>query len=103
MWVDGKTVNSCMMLALDAAESKVQTVEGLATGDTLHAIQKAFVKCDALQCGFCTPGMLMSCAALLGRVKNPTQTQIREAVAGNLCRCGAYPHIFQACQEAARG
>jgi aerobic-type carbon monoxide dehydrogenase small subunit (CoxS/CutS family) len=100
--IDGRTVNSCMMLAVDAEGSRIQTVEGLATGDDLHPIQEAFIKHDASQCGFCTPGMLMSCAALVEGVKSPTEDQIRAAVAGNLCRCGTYPHVFDACREAAR-
>jgi len=100
--LDSKPVNSCMMLAVDAHKKKIRTVEGLAKGDTLHPIQEAFVKHDALQCGFCTPGMLMSCAHLVETVKNPTDEQIRAAVAGNLCRCGTYPHVFAACREAAK-
>jgi aerobic-type carbon monoxide dehydrogenase small subunit (CoxS/CutS family) len=102
VWVDGKTVNSCMMLAVDAAGHSVTTIEGLAQNGKLHPVQAAFVKHDALQCGFCTPGMIMSCAALVGRTKDPTQAEIREAVSGNLCRCGVYPHVFAAVKEAAR-
>ncbi|MHC4731264.1 MAG: (2Fe-2S)-binding protein [Planctomycetota bacterium] len=102
MWVDGKTVNSCMMLAIDAAGASVTTVEGLAKGGRLHAVQAAFIKHDALQCGFCTPGMIMSCAALVASNKNPTHAEIRDAVSGNLCRCGTYPHVFQAVKEATR-
>jgi aerobic-type carbon monoxide dehydrogenase small subunit (CoxS/CutS family) len=100
--LNGRTVNSCMMLAVDARGASVQTVEGLAEGDVLHPIQKAFIEQDATQCGFCTSGMLMSCAALLERTKKPTEKEIREAVSGNLCRCGTYPHVFRACREAAR-
>ncbi|MHC4971739.1 MAG: (2Fe-2S)-binding protein [Planctomycetota bacterium] len=102
VWVDGKTVNSCLMLAVDAAGRAVTTIEGLARNGKLHPVQAAFVKHDALQCGFCTPGMVMSCAALVGSNKNPTQAEIREAVSGNLCRCGVYPHVFAAVEEAAR-
>lgn len=102
VWVNGKTVNSCMMLALDAAGSAVTTIEGLARNGKLHPVQAAFVKHDALQCGFCTPGMIMSCAALVASTKNPTDEQIRGAVAGNLCRCGTYPHIFSAVREVSR-
>ncbi|MHC4135751.1 MAG: (2Fe-2S)-binding protein [Planctomycetota bacterium] len=102
VWVDGKTVNSCMMLAIDAAGASVTTVEGLAKGGRLHAVQAAFIKHDALQCGFCTPGMIMSCAALVASNKNPTHAEIRDAVSGNLCRCGTYPHVFQAVKEATR-
>ena len=100
--VNGKTVNSCMMLAVDADGATIRTVEGLAQGEALHAIPAAFIKHDALQCGFCTPGMLMSCAHLVENVKKPTEDQIRAAVAGNLCRCGTYPHVFAACREAAK-
>ena len=100
--VDGKTVNACMMLALDANGKTIRTVEGLAEGNKLHAIQAAFIKHDALQCGFCTSGMLMSCANLVDNTKKPTEEQIRGAVAGNLCRCGTYPHVFAACREAAQ-
>ena len=102
VWVDGLTVNSCMTLAIDVAGKKVTTIEGLAKGDTLHPVQAAFVKHDAVMCGFCTPGIVMSCAAFTDRVKNPTDEQIRQAVAGNLCRCGTYTHVFEAVKEAAR-
>jgi aerobic-type carbon monoxide dehydrogenase small subunit (CoxS/CutS family) len=100
--VDGRTCNSCMTLLADVAGAEVTTIEGLSKGDALHPVQAAFVKHDALQCGYCTPGMVMSCAALLDRTKNPTDEEIRAAVAGNLCRCGTYTHVFQACREAAR-
>ena len=102
VWMDGKTVNSCMMLALDAQGKKVTTIEGLERAGKLHPIQAAFVKHDALQCGFCTPGMIMSCAMLVDTVKKPNGRQIRAAVSGNLCRCGTYPHVFAACEEVAR-
>jgi len=102
VWVDGKTVNSCMMLAIDAAGHAVTTIEGLAQNGKLHPVQAAFVKHDAMQCGFCTPGMIMSCTALVESNKNPTPAEIREAVSGNLCRCGVYPHVFAAVKEVAR-
>ena len=102
VWLDGKPVNSCLVLAVDVAGREVTTIEGLAKGDELHPVQAAFVKHDAAMCGFCTPGMVMSCAALLSVTKNPTDEQIRRAVAGNLCRCGTYPHVFAATKEAAR-
>ena len=102
VWVDGKTVNSCTMLAIDAAGRSVTTIEGLAQDGKLHPVQAAFVKHDALQCGFCTPGMIMSCAALVKSNKNPTPGEIRDAVSGNLCRCGVYPHVFAAVKEAVR-
>jgi aerobic-type carbon monoxide dehydrogenase small subunit (CoxS/CutS family) len=103
VFLDGKPVNSCLVLAIDAAGREVTTIEGLAKGDDLHPVQAAFVKHDALMCGFCTPGMVMSCAALLSATRNPTDEQIRRAVAGNLCRCGTYTHVFAACREAAGG
>jgi len=102
VWLDRKVCNACMVLAIDAAGAKVVTIEGLAQGGKLHAMQEAFVRHDALQCGFCTPGMIMSCAALVERMKPPTDEEIRAAVAGNLCRCGTYPHVFAACREVAR-
>lgn len=102
VWVDGKTCNACMMLAVDVEGRAVTTIEGLAKGETLHPVQAAFVKHDALQCGFCTSGMVMSCAALLERRRNPTDEEIRTAVSGNLCRCGTYTHVFSACREAGR-
>ncbi|MCA9519980.1 MAG: (2Fe-2S)-binding protein [Myxococcales bacterium] len=100
--VEGEAVNSCMMLALDVEGKQVATVEGLASNGTLHALQQAFLQEDALQCGYCTPGFLMSAKCLLDRVPNPTHEQIRHELAGNLCRCGSYPHIFAAVEKAAR-
>ncbi|MGH7163646.1 MAG: (2Fe-2S)-binding protein [Planctomycetota bacterium] len=100
VWVDGRTCNACMLLAVDAVGTAVTTIEGLAQGGKLHPIQAAFVREDALQCGFCTPGMIMSCAALYERDKSPGEAEVRAAVAGNLCRCGTYPHVFRACMEA---
>ena len=99
--VNGKTVNSCTMLAVDAAGAEIRTIEGLERDGELHPIQEAFVAHDAVQCGFCTPGMIMSCTALLESNGEPSEEQIREAVAGNLCRCGTYPHVFSACHDAA--
>jgi xanthine dehydrogenase iron-sulfur cluster and FAD-binding subunit A len=90
-----------MLLALDVNGRKVTTIEGLADGDTLHPVQEAFVAHDAMQCGFCTPGMVMSCAALLVRNPSPTNEEIKDATAGNLCRCGAYPKVFAATLAAA--
>jgi len=100
--LDGTPVPSCMVLALDAADRGVVTVEGLlGPGGEPHALHEAFVRQDALQCGFCTPGMVMSCAGLLGRNPDPSPEQVRDAVAGNLCRCGTYPRVVTACREAA--
>ena len=102
VWLDGATVNACLVLAVDVAGAQVTTIEGLAGEAKLTPIQDAFVQCDAMQCGFCTSGMLMSCAALLRDVKQPTLEQTKHAVVGNLCRCGTYPHVFQAVQEASQ-
>jgi len=100
--VDGKTVNSCLMLAVEAQGKKIRTIEGLEQGGALHPVQEAFIRHDALQCGFCTPGMIMSCTALVEGNANPTDEEIRASVAGNLCRCGTYPHVFDACRTAAQ-
>ncbi len=100
--LDGKTVNSCLLLAVDAAGRKVDTVEGLAKGDKLHPIQQGFVEEDGLQCGFCTPGMLMSCKSLLDRNPSPTRADCAEAISGNICRCGTYFNIFRAVDRAAQ-
>ena len=98
MWIDGKTVNSCLTLAVDCAGAKITTIEGLAKGETLHPIQEAFIEQDALMCGFCTPGMVMSCAALCEAGGKPSEAEIRRGISGNLCRCGTYPHVIAACK-----
>lgn len=98
--VDGKLVVSCMMLAVDAVGSQVTTVEGLAQGDKLDPIQEAFVKHDALQCGFCTPGLVMACKAVLNSNPKPTLQQIKHGLSGNICRCGTYTNVFNAALEA---
>ncbi len=104
--VGGRARNSCMMLAHDVGGREVLTVEGLASGDTLSPLQRAFVARDAAQCGFCTSGMLMSCAALLEREKHRAgklgADEVRQAIAGNLCRCGTYPHVIEAVLEVDR-
>jgi 4-hydroxybenzoyl-CoA reductase alpha subunit len=100
--VDDEPVNSCLMLAAEAEGRRVTTIEGLADGGELHPLQKAFVKHGALQCGFCTSGMLMSAKALLDHTPHPEREEIAEALSGNLCRCGTYPRIIRAvqtCQE----
>ena len=94
-------VNSCMMLAADVGSRKVTTIEGISRNGEMHPLQAAFVKHDAMQCGFCTPGMVMSCAALLEHNPKPTEADVRMAVSGNLCRCGTYPKVFAATLEAA--
>ena len=101
VWLDKMPVNSCSMLAVDAIGHRITTIEGLSVDGNVHALQAAFVKHDAMQCGFCTPGMVMSCAALLERNPNPSEMDVRHAIAGNLCRCGTYPRIFVATLEAA--
>jgi aerobic-type carbon monoxide dehydrogenase small subunit (CoxS/CutS family) len=93
--VDGRPVNSCLLLAEATVGHEIVTIEGLSTGRAA-AIQEAFVSEDALQCGFCTPGQIVSATALLERVPQPTREEIRAAMAGNLCRCGAYPKIERA-------
>jgi xanthine dehydrogenase YagT iron-sulfur-binding subunit len=99
--VNSEPVCSCMMLACDAVGQQIATIEGLAKGEQLHPLQESFIEFDALQCGFCTPGMLMSCKALLDHNSNPTIDDVRGAVSGNLCRCGTYPHVFEATIAAA--
>ncbi len=96
-WLDGEVAASCMTLALDARGRKITTdFEGLARGDELHPVQRAFVVNDALQCGFCTPGMVMSCAALVERNPRCTLDDVKQAVSGHLCRCGTYRDVFKA-------
>jgi aerobic-type carbon monoxide dehydrogenase small subunit (CoxS/CutS family) len=99
---DGKTVYSCSMLAVDAQNKKITTVEGLGTPEHMSPVQQAFVEHDALMCGFCTPGFVVSCTALLQKNPNPTLQQVKEACSGNICRCGTYPRIFEAALSAAQ-
>ncbi|HEV2278083.1 MAG TPA: (2Fe-2S)-binding protein [Acidobacteriaceae bacterium] len=101
VWLDKMPVNSCMTLAIDAVGHHITTIEGIAPEGELHPVQAAFVRQDAMQCGFCTPGMVMSCAALLEHNPHPSEHDVRHAVAGNLCRCGTYPKVFAATLEAA--
>jgi carbon-monoxide dehydrogenase small subunit len=100
--VDGKPINSCLMLAGQADGRDVLTIEGLATMDRVHPIQKAFEECASLQCGFCGPGVIMSAKALLDEVPNPTVPEIRDALGGNLCRCTGYAKMIEAIHIAAR-
>jgi aerobic carbon-monoxide dehydrogenase small subunit len=100
--LDGAPVNACLVLAIDAQGRRVTTIEGLARGATLHPLQKAFIDKGAIQCGFCTPGMILSAKALLDRIPVPSDEQIREALSGNLCRCTGYQKIVEAVGEAAR-
>ena len=115
VWLDGTPVPSCMTLALDVAgvgkrtARPITTIEGLSQGQKLHPVQQAFIDHDALQCGFCTPGMVMSCAALYeqrraaGKLGALDEHAVREAVSGNLCRCGSYPHVIAATLAVAKG
>ena len=98
--VDGSLVKSCMMLAIQADGSSIETVEGLADGDELSKLQKAFTARHALQCGYCTPGMLMSATALLRENPQPNEDEIKKALQGNICRCTGYWNIFEAVKEA---
>jgi carbon-monoxide dehydrogenase small subunit len=99
--VDGRAVKSCSLLAVQAEGAQVTTVEGLAQGDKLHPVQEAFVACHGLQCGFCTPGMLMSAVALLNENPHPSEEQIVDALEGNLCRCTGYVNIVASVRKAA--
>ena len=99
--LDGKPVNSCCTLAVECEGREVLTIEGVAQGDKLHPIQKQFIEKWAMQCGYCTPGMIMSAKALLDTNPHPTELEIREAIEGNLCRCTGYAKIVEAIQAAA--
>lgn len=96
VWLDDSVVAACSVLAIEVGERKVTTIEGLGTAEQLHPVQTAFIEHDAVQCGFCTPGMVMSCAALLAREPHPSREDIESALSGHLCRCGTYPHILNA-------
>jgi carbon-monoxide dehydrogenase small subunit len=99
--LDGQPVKSCTMLAAQADGAAVTTVEGLAKDGARHPVQQAFIDCHGLQCGFCTPGMIMASVALLQRTPNPSQEQIEHALEGNLCRCTGYVNIVAAVKQAA--
>ena len=98
--VDGQAMYACLLLAVDCDGREIRTIEGLAAGETLDPVQEAFVECDAFQCGYCTPGQIMSLRALLDAHPDPTDDQILRAVTGNLCRCGAYRNIARAGRRA---
>jgi len=100
--MDGKAVKSCTVLAVQADGNQITTVEGLAQEDKLHPIQEGFWEEHGLQCGYCTPGMMMAAADLLSRNTNPSEPEIRHAIEGNLCRCTGYQHIIKAVQYAAK-
>jgi carbon-monoxide dehydrogenase small subunit len=97
--MDGKAVNSCLVLAVQSDGAEITTIEGVADNGDLHPIQKAFLEHDAVHCGFCTPGMVLSAINLLNHKPNPTEFEIREAIAGNLCRCTGYQQIVEAIQS----
>lgn len=99
--VDGRSAKSCTMLAVQADGATIRTIEGLEQGGKLHPLQQAFWDCHGLQCGFCTPGMIMQSAWLLEQNPDPTEAEIREGIAGNLCRCTGYVNIVKAVQQAA--
>lgn len=101
--MDGRIVNSCLVPVLQAEGTSIKTIEGIATDDQLHAVQKAFIECGGAQCGICTPGMVLAAVDLLERNPNPSADEIRTGLAGNLCRCTGYMKIFEsvvrACQK----
>ena len=94
--MDGRPVLSCLVLAIEAKGKEILTVEGLSTGEKLHPIQESFIKHGAFQCGFCTPGMIMTVKGFLDRIPNPMEGQIRDAIKGNLCRCTGYAKLVEA-------
>ena len=94
--LDGELVNSCLLPVLQAEGTEITTIEGLASGDQLHAVQEAFLACGGAQCGICTPGMVLAAVNLLEQKPNPTEAEIRAGLAGNLCRCTGYMRIFEA-------
>lgn len=96
VWLDDLVVAACCILAVEVGDRMVTTIEGLGSAEQLHPVQLAFIEHDAVQCGFCTPGMIMSCAALLARNPQPRVEDIEQALSGHLCRCGTYPHIVRA-------
>jgi carbon-monoxide dehydrogenase small subunit len=100
--VDGVAVKSCTILAIQAADAEVTTIEGISDGDELHPMQEAFRNNHGLQCGYCTPGMVMSAIDLVNRNPNPTETEIREGLEGNICRCTGYHNIVKSVAEAAQ-
>ncbi|WP_043339204.1 (2Fe-2S)-binding protein [Belnapia moabensis] len=99
--VDGRLVCSCLVLAVEAEGAEIATIEGMAQGEALHPLQRKFLEMAALQCGICTPGVLISARALLEKNPNPTETEVRFGLAGNLCRCTGYDKIVRAVMEAA--
>jgi carbon-monoxide dehydrogenase small subunit len=99
--VDGDVVKSCLSLAVQANGRSITTIEGLAKGDVLHPLQESFVQCGGLQCGYCTPGMIMTACHMLAKNPNPTEHEVREGLSGNLCRCTGYTQIVESILNAA--
>jgi carbon-monoxide dehydrogenase small subunit len=99
--LDGRAVNACLILAVDADGKEILTIEGLAEGSALHPLQEGFIEHGAVQCGYCTPGMILAAKALLDENPNPTALDVKKAISGNLCRCGAYKKIVEAVIRAA--
>jgi carbon-monoxide dehydrogenase small subunit len=102
VWIDGELVNSCLVPVLQVEGSSITTIEGIAGGERLHAVQEAFISCGGAQCGICTPGMIMAAVNLLERGPHPGEAEIRAWLAGNLCRCTGYMKIFDAVVQACR-
>jgi carbon-monoxide dehydrogenase small subunit/xanthine dehydrogenase YagT iron-sulfur-binding subunit len=102
VWLDGEPHLGCMTLAVEVGQRAVTTIEGLAKGDELNPVQAAFIEHDAMQCGFCTPGMAMAAAALIERNPDPTAEDVERAIGGHICRCGTYPHVVAATLAAAK-
>jgi aerobic carbon-monoxide dehydrogenase small subunit len=100
--MDGRTVNACLVLAVEAEGRKIITIEGLAQGPELHPLQEAFIRYGGFQCGYCTPGMLLSAKALLDETPDPTEEEIRKGISGNLCRCTGYAKIVESIKAAAQ-
>jgi len=100
--LDGKPIASCLMLAADAVGHDITTVEGIGTPEKMSPVQAAFVEADALQCGFCTPGFVVASTALLRQNPSPTLEQVKDGLAGNICRCGTYSRVFEAVLKAAK-
>ena len=100
--IDGRIVNSCLVPVAQVEGASIKTIEGVATGDQLHRVQQAFIECGGAQCGICTPGMVLAAVNLLERTPNPTEEEIRNGLAGNLCRCTGYMKIFESVVRACR-
>ena len=102
VYLDGEPVNSCMMSVIDVGDKEVTTIEGISKNGDLHPVQEAFIEHDASQCGYCTPGMVMTCVHLLDNNDDPSLDDVKSATRGNLCRCGTHPHVFKATLAAAK-